>query len=338
MADNTIQKFTLYQLTGANAYAAMLTSQAAAATSATNAATSATAAAASATSAASAATTAVNAAVSGTSGKIAKFTGANAVGDSSISDNGSTVTGTLPFLQPSGTASLPSWSFSADADTGIYSYSANIIGFAAQGVLRARIVGTSLSEQTLIVLGGTSQFPASGVSIQASTHATSRRAAFSVGDWNFMQDSAGNGTKDFTFYNSATGISPFYIDPSVGTIGLGAWAVGAYIGYVDGTNRRLGVLTNSPSTELHVVGTIRATTAYQVGANQVIGPRKTGWTVPTGTATRTGFATPTATVASATYAQAEITTLMQQVKAIGETLKGVIDDIHATAGHGLIGA
>ena len=99
MADTTIQKFTLYQLTGANAYAAMLTSQAAAATSATNAATSATAAAASATaaaasaaSAASAATTVVNSRIVGTSGKIPKFTGANAVGDSALSDDGASLT------------------------------------------------------------------------------------------------------------------------------------------------------------------------------------------------------------------------------------------------------
>ena len=156
MADTTIQKFTLFQLTGANAYAAMLTSQAAAATSATNAATSATnaatsataaaasatAAAASAASAASAATTAVNAAVSGTANKIAKFTGTNAVGDSSISDDGSSVTGTLPLLQPAGTAALPSLSFSGDPNTGIYRIGADTLGISTGGTLRVTIAST----------------------------------------------------------------------------------------------------------------------------------------------------------------------------------------------------
>ena len=91
MADTTIQKFTLYQLTGANAYAAMLTSATSAATSATNAATSATNAAASAASASSAATTVVNSRVSGAAGSIAKFTGANAVGNSGLSDDGTSL-------------------------------------------------------------------------------------------------------------------------------------------------------------------------------------------------------------------------------------------------------
>lgn len=55
----------------------------------------------------------------------------------------------------------------------------------------------------------------------------------------------------------------------------------------------------------------------------------------TGTAKRTANVTPTATVASATYTQAEITALMLQIKALGETQKALKDDLIS---HGLIGA
>lgn len=53
---------------------------------------------------------------------------------------------------------------------------------------------------------------------------------------------------------------------------------------------------------------------------QVVSARKTGWTAPSGTATRSGYATSTATLTQ-----------------VAEALKALIDDLHATAGHGLIG-
>lgn len=57
-----------------------------------------------------------------------------------------------------------------------------------------------------------------------------------------------------------------------------------------------------------------------VGGNQVVGARKTGWALATGTATRTAFDT-----ASVTLPQ------------LAERVKALIDDLHATAGHGMIG-
>jgi len=60
--------------------------------------------------------------------------------------------------------------------------------------------------------------------------------------------------------------------------------------------------------------------SYSVNGTKVVGARKTGWATATGTATRTTFDT-----ASVTLPQ-----LAQRVKAL-------IDDFHATAGHGLIG-
>jgi len=53
---------------------------------------------------------------------------------------------------------------------------------------------------------------------------------------------------------------------------------------------------------------------------QVVNTRKTGWAVATGTATRTTFDTTTVTLAQ-----------------LAERVKALIDDLHATAGHGLIG-
>ncbi len=58
-----------------------------------------------------------------------------------------------------------------------------------------------------------------------------------------------------------------------------------------------------------------------VGSNKVLGGRKTGWTLPTGTARRTGFNTATATV-----------------QEVAETVCALLQDLHSTAGHGLIGA
>jgi len=200
-------------------------------------------------------------------------------------------------MNAAGTAATPQLSVGADINTGIYSFGADILGFSAQGVLRMRLVGSSLTEQTLIVSGGTSQYPANGININASSHATSRRAGFQVGDWIFMQDTLGNGTKDFTFYNTSTAISPFYIEPNAGHIGLGVWSAGTHIAYADATNRRLGVGTNAPAEKLHVAGNVLADT-YKIGSNQVVGARETGFVAMTGTANKnTTYDTATVTLA-----------------------------------------
>lgn len=63
------------------------------------------------------------------------------------------------------------------------------------------------------------------------------------------------------------------------------------------------------------------TPSIDILTNKVVGVRKTGWTVATGTATRTSFDTATVTLPQ-----------------LAERVKALIDDLHATAGHGLIGA
>lgn len=82
------------------------------------------------------------------------------------------------------------------------------------------------------------------------------------------------------------------------------------------------LIGNTTGTErLSVTGNIQLTEptdTLKVGANTVVGARKTGWTAPTGTATRTTFATSTVTTAQ-----------------LAERVKALIDDLTA---HGLIGA
>ena len=62
----------------------------------------------------------------------------------------------------------------------------------------------------------------------------------------------------------------------------------------------------------------KAGAAYKIANLQVVGPRISGWTTPTGTATRTGFATSTATTAN-----------------VAEALMALIQDLKT---HGLLGA
>ncbi|MFM6399392.1 hypothetical protein, partial [Planktothrix sp.] len=64
-------------------------------------------------------------------------------------------------------------------------------------------------------------------------------------------------------------------------------------------------------------GSVKAS-FFSVGSNQVVSARRTGWTTPTGTATRTAFSTATVTLPQ-----------------LAERVKALIDDLTA---HGLIGA
>ena len=76
--------------------------------------------------------------------------------------------------------------------------------------------------------------------------------------------------------------------------------------------------------------------SFWVGADKVVQARKTGWAVDTGTAKRTANATYSGT-AEVAYTQATIQTLMDAVRDVSQTVKALKDDLHATAGHGLLG-
>ena len=65
---------------------------------------------------------------------------------------------------------------------------------------------------------------------------------------------------------------------------------------------------------------VSTTPSLTIGTTQVLGTRKTGWTVPAGTANRNAFNTTTVTT-----------------ELLAERVKALIEDLHNTAGHGLIG-
>jgi hypothetical protein len=68
-------------------------------------------------------------------------------------------------------------------------------------------------------------------------------------------------------------------------------------------------------------GSLNVDGVIQKDGNQVVGARKTGWALPTGTSSRATFDTATVTTAQ-----------------LAQRLKAMIEDLEATAGHGLIGA
>lgn len=82
-----------------------------------------------------------------------------------------------------------------------------------------------------------------------------------------------------------------------------------------------GVQIGSPTGGDKGAGTLNLDNDLYKDGTKVVGARKTGWSTATGTASRATFDTATVTTAQ----------LAQRVKAL-------IDDLEATAGHGLIGA
>lgn len=87
--------------------------------------------------------------------------------------------------------------------------------------------------------------------------------------------------------------------------------------------RIAGYTAGTSATRFSIVGsviTIATGGTLAVGSSQVLAARKTGWAIASGTATRTTFDTTTVTTAQ-----------------LAERVKALIDDLHSTAGHGLIG-
>lgn len=73
----------------------------------------------------------------------------------------------------------------------------------------------------------------------------------------------------------------------------------------------------------------KAKTAYWVNGASVIGARKSGWGVPTGTLSRAALTAYTAPNISATYVEAEVQALADEIQTISRTLAALINDIHS---------
>jgi hypothetical protein len=126
--------------------------------------------------------------------------------------------------------------------------------------------------------------------------------------------------------------------------GAPALVVGTEKGADGGTARALGLQTdNSTRVTIAADGSkttftgdvdLASTKVYKINDVQVVGGRVTGWTAPTGTATRSTFATYAGQDVSALYTEAEVQAIDDHVKVLSERLKALIDDLTT---HGLIG-
>jgi len=73
---------------------------------------------------------------SGTPNTIPKFTASGTIGDSSMTDNGTVVAGTLPLKLPAGAVGAPSLYLSTDSTTGFYRPALNQLAVSVSGVLK----------------------------------------------------------------------------------------------------------------------------------------------------------------------------------------------------------
>ena len=69
-----------------------------------------------------------------------------------------------------------------------------------------------------------------------------------------------------------------------------------------------------------VQGSIESITNFQCNGDVVVRSQRNGWSLPSGTSSRSGFTTSTVTTAE-----------------LAERVKALIEDLHEALGHGLIG-
>ena len=122
------------------------------------------------------------------------------------------VTGILPVANGgTGVSTLTSGQFPVGQGTSPAVMSSNMAYNTGTGVLT---LGTDTTSAGTIFKSGNTQFPAYGVNVSPSTHATSRRATIGIDNWSFNQDINGNGTKDFMLYNIAGAFTAMSVDTS----------------------------------------------------------------------------------------------------------------------------
>lgn len=114
------------------------------------------------------------------------------------------------------------------------------------------VLSSSPSIETPTINSGSTQYPSSLV-INPTTNATSKRAAIWMGNWGVLQDFNGDGTRNFSITQNASGSYPtrFFINTS-GNVGIG---------------------TSSPTETLEVSGNVKA--------NNFIGTASSALSAPT---------------------------------------------------------
>lgn len=81
---------------------------------------------------------------------------------------------------------------------------------------------------------------------------------------------------------------------------------------------------------------IGADGSYFINSNRIITGRKTGWTAPSGTVSRSTFNADDNTTASGSYAQAEVQAIADRLRDTRRILAALLYDLGVTNGHGLI--
>jgi hypothetical protein len=90
-----------------------------------------------------------------------------------------------------------------------------------------------------------------------------------------------------------------------------------------------------PTTRVQISESGIDAIAYMVAGNQVLGPRRTGWSAQTGTATRTTYATYAAPTIGASYSQSQVQAIADALQRVDRRMKALTDDLIS---HGSIGA
>jgi hypothetical protein len=110
--------------------------------------------------------------------------------------------------------------------------------------------------------------------------------------------------------------TPFYM---TGIGGEGYFSIRGFFGRIFEVSTSTGLI-QAFNMSMTIQGAIESITEFQVNGNTVVRSRRTGWTLPSGISTRSGFNTATVTTAE-----------------LAERLKALIEDLSAAFGHGLIG-
>ena len=187
---------------------------------------------------------------SGNATKITKFSGANTITDSIITDSGSAVTvaGAVvanTFSVADGTASLPSITNTGDTNTGIYFPTENSIAFTAGAGATLTSTNTALTVAVPTTVESTAQ---ASLTLQGgdtnSKNLIFKKASAQQG----KITAVGNELK---FYAGTSGTESLEIT-TTGVVIPGDLTVDTTTLKVDSTNNRVGIGATSPSEKLHV--------------------------------------------------------------------------------------
>jgi hypothetical protein len=164
-----------------------------------------------------------------------------------LSVNGTTsITSTLPYYAPNGSAGSPGYAFSATPASGIFRPSASMVGFSAAGTEVCRITSSQL-----MIFGNTASISTAGVAARVELHGTTGAlSAMSIISWN----TTGSVAAELVLGRVNSGTVGTYAAPVVGSI----------------TGRIVFCAADGAASNVDTIGaSIVTTVAATVGANTV---------------------------------------------------------------------